>query len=290
MRFKTIQVLAAVLVIASLGACVKPKLKRLNPELAIPLANGRLGVADVLARLDSSELVEVNQSGLMALVYSGEIFRLRAADLFTFPNASASETVFSPITLLPANFPSGQQQSFSGSEAINLSLNGFQAQRLIAKGGNVRISVTSNFSNDVALELNFPNATRSGAVLGTSISIPSNNSTPKTETRVISLADYQVNFGPNNEIAFDYEVTITSRGNGVNPSNNLQISFAFEDVEYREFAFNPIAQSFDIPADSIDLKIFKNTSSLSELLDFGFFNPSVRFEIENGFFAESEIL
>ena len=68
-----------------LSSCVKPTVKTFEPEFAIPIANGRLEVIDLLAA-DTSELVTVDGEGLVAIKYEGGVVKLKGSDFISIPN------------------------------------------------------------------------------------------------------------------------------------------------------------------------------------------------------------
>ncbi len=269
---------------AAVSSCLRPKLKKVNPEFAIPLAYGRLDVADVLARVDSTDLVELNSSGLLALVYEGDVFRLRAKDLLRFRDVNESFVI--PSTVDQDPFPAGTTVTIDGSANQNLSIDGVNARFLSAKAGVIDLTVNNSFQNPVNLTVTLTNSSKNGNPLQFNLSVPAN----ATRNQVVSLGGTTVDFGAGNELNIDYAIEIVSEGNPLTSNDALDLDFAFRAVEYRELRFDQYSETVTIPEDSIKLDIFKNSDPLGDNLDFGFQDPSVNITIDNGFALPSEIL
>lgn len=288
MRYSKAILFGLIPAIMGLSSCLKPKVKSINPEFAVPIASGRLNVADLLAA-DTSELVTVDGDGLMALTYEGGVFKLKGSEFIKIPNTQSAVGINSPLVLLAANFQEGETANFSGSQTQSFNLENLEINRMDASAGLFRIIVTSSFSNDVTVNFNVPSVKKNNQELDVSVTVPSNTANRESRVKLVSLADYSFIFGPNNELGFNYDVTITSRGNDVLVTDSLIISFAFENVEFKRLEFTPDEISFDVPRDSIDLKLFKNSSTFAEILDFGFFDPTVSLTFENGFGIAAEL-
>lgn len=289
MRYSNTLFATIVSALLVLSSCVKPKVKTFEPEYAIPIANGRLEVIDLLAA-DTSELVTVDGEGLVAIKYEGGVVRLKGSDFISIPNTESQVEIGSPLVLTPTTFPQGETQSFSGTQSQQFNINGLDITKLSTSGGLFRVVVGSTFSNDVRVDVNVPQAVKNGQPLSVSVNIPSNTANREIGLKLTSLAGYTFNFGANNELGFDYNVTITSRGNGVDLTDSVDVKFSFENVEFERIDFIPSNLEFDVPRDSIDLEIFKNSSSFADIIDFGFFNPTVGLTFENGYGIDAEIL
>lgn len=278
-------------VAASLIACVKDiQLKTVEPQIAIPLAYGRIDVTDLLARQDTSDLIQADGSGLMALIYDANVFRMKGADLIKIPNSQSEVTINSPITRSAPQFPEGSSAGFNGSSQQSFSLGNVELRKLVGKGGLLNLTVFSTFANDVAITLEIPNATKNGDTLSVDLNIESTDNSSKFKQKTVSLEGYEFLFSANNGMDFNYTATINSRGNAVEATDELRISFAFNNVRFSRLELNSANETFDLPPAEIDLKLFRNSAAFADVIDFEFFDPEVELTFINGFVLGSEII
>ena len=278
-------------VLTSITACVrKYDPDRLasgswDPNLAVPLAFSHFTVYDILDRADSNDLVVIDpNTGLLALIYSGQAFSFSARDVLELPDFaftaeySAGEFGFPVIPSFNQNISGGASESFNyipdgGGELYTLTLD----------AGDLTIDLETDLQHDLEVELTFPYIALAGVPLVVSIPLP-HTGMPTTAANVeIDLSDYVVDFtaggGTSNTMEYEVDVVISGNGNPINGNESLDVEVALGGL-----LFNLVTGDFGqrvvgIDGDSILLAIFQNvTDGYFELND-----PRLYLDVSNSF-------
>ncbi|HET6245753.1 MAG: hypothetical protein H0V01_05030 [Bacteroidetes bacterium] len=272
--------------IVLLQGCIKDKLSldnlkdEWNPTFAIPLVNASLGVYEILANTDSSDIVVIDPvTGFIALVYSGEVVSFDARDIVGLQDQIGQDD----ITLSPSEFSTltttGSVSKTQNSTHVYLPTSVIQIDSLRLKSGTIQLNVNNSLNHSGTLKIRIPGMVKNG--ISFEQTIPISSSLPNN-LQTINLQGYSVKMasGPGNyneipiEYILDLNYSIGQSGNG-----NISVERRFIGWEFDRI-FGYFGQQIVSSAqDSIQLKIFNNSTD-------GYFeltNPSIKFNIINSF-------
>jgi hypothetical protein len=137
---------ALLLLLLALYSCDVDNLKYddWKPVVAVPLAYSDFDVYDVLNRTDSlQELLVVDQDGLLALNYKGELFSFSLDELLDIPDQNYNQTL--PLNPgMASSIESGLGASFSDAVEfpLNIEPNDVRVDEVVFLSGNVNLSYT----------------------------------------------------------------------------------------------------------------------------------------------------
>ncbi len=298
MKKNTIQLTLFVLLMLSLiASCKKYDPAKLTstawtPNLAVPLAHGHFTVYDILARTDSNDVVVIDPStGLIALVYRGEIVSYEADDLVDMQDYSTS------VSLGDADYSIGVSGSYTGtssgsqSNEVNPTLNsGVELYTTTFKQGTMNINITTDLAHDVDVTITIPDLLEGGVTPFTrTITLSYSGSVPQSGNQSVDLTAAMMDFTNGgssfNEFDIQTDVTISGTGQPITGTESVDVQFDFVGLEFEKCTGYFGQQSIAVGNDSILLKIFDNEpDGYFELLD-----PRVRFTVTNEFGIPSEI-
>ena len=280
--------MATLLLVSSflMFSCNKKDLSKIaagtwNPNFAIPLAYGEFGVYDILAVTDSlDELAIDSETGLISLIYSGELYNLQTNDFFTLNDVSTSFNANLLDFGMTPQLVFNQTVNASLDETITFNLNGHELHELLFKDGSLNVNLSSDFQHNLTAVITFPGMTRNGNVVSETINLPYTGGT-STENLSIDLENVLSNFnttGTPNQLAIEIELTLEGTGNEVVGTENVSISINLNNLDFIHFRglISPEEVNF---TDSISIRLFDAVTDGT----FSFTNPKITFSISNGF-------
>jgi hypothetical protein len=293
-KTKIVIALALFITVAFLFGCKKLELDKIaggswNPNFAVPVAFGEFDVYDILARVDSNEVVVIDPViGNISLMYSGDLFEFSASDLFTLEDFSVGET-FSAGDLNLATSP-----SFSGSVSANTQTslniptsNNVEIHQVQFTSGGLTIEVATNIRHQVNAVISLPDFIKNGNPVQRSISINGAGTTGTvTSQENINLTNATLDMGSagNNEFNVQVEATVTGSGAPISGNEFLQITIIANNMNFASVVGYFGQTSLNIQ-DSILLRIFDNVNQGV----FQFNDPKFRLDISNSFGVPAQI-
>lgn len=258
-----------------------------NPDLAIPLAHTNFSVYDVLARVDTADLI-VNDpiSGSLSLVYNSLIASLKAEDLYGNISFNENLTYTTPALNLPivANYTGST--SSSRAEILNFtSPNNEELDHIFFKGGFFNFSITTNIRQNISLKVTFPKLLNGSTPVTRDLVLNYQGSTPMNASFQIDLtelkADFTLNGTDHNKLEAKIDATITGDGSqGISGSETLNLNISSDKLAFHNidgyFGQGPILQQ----SDSVLIRIYQNTDQVGH---FELKNPQVIFTVDNSF-------
>lgn len=241
----------------------------IQPTLALPIINSKLGVYHILARDDSTQLVQPTSGGELALVYKTTFAGPNSA-IFSFPDIVFSESFAFEHPGNDIRIDSSINYSTEVVQEINIP-----APKLISaklEGGTFRVTVYNTFKN-ARLLLEFP-----GIITADNARVSIDNELSIGETSIpISLENASVDFSLNgqevNTIRANMQLIIDYDEQYSQPKQErIDFSFDFSDLEFEslEGDFGGLAL-FEI-SDSILINLFKS----SQEGEIGLADPRIR--------------
>ncbi|TNE54829.1 MAG: hypothetical protein EP338_05785 [Bacteroidetes bacterium] len=256
-----------------------------NPNLAIPIGHAKFGVYDVLAQIDSNDLIIIDpQTGEIALVYNSEIASFSSTSIVDF--GTVSETI--EVSLADLNIPASGSFNGSGNtfrtEPITVNMpNGVELDSVFFKAGTMNLHLESELRHDLDVTMTFTDMKKGGPPITRTFSKQFNGTVPQTEDIAVDLADVHADFTRGgitvNETQVDVVVKVTGTGEPINGDEKLSMTMSIADAEYHYvkgyFGQQTVGQSID----SVLLRVFQNAADGT----FELRNPYVNFFIENSF-------
>ena len=265
-RIQSVVILFSLLAIVLTG-CLKEdfdniKTDRWKPKVAVPLISSKFTAKDIIHRFETGGFLEIDDSQLITVVYTGELFSFKAAELFTLPDFP----YLFPDTIIQTNIPvPGEEQLTS------VKLN----------SGNMTYDISGSSPDNVVVDITILNAKKSNAVLQRSISIRPNGNQQFNAKGTIELDGYQFNLtGPAgtgfNQIDMRYRAYSEKTGKSVPLSN---FSGNFSELKYQLVSGYLGEQNLGVQRDTILLDLFRNFRSGVVYID----DPLIELIIENSF-------
>lgn len=293
-RSKVVLVLTLLLVVALVVGCKKLELDKIaggswNPNFAVPVAFGEFDVYDILARVDSNEVVVIDPNeGNISLMYSGDLFELNAKDYFDIPNIN-EQFQFNTNDLNVSGTP-----TFSGSHSVNLQEEiafpvdiDVEIEQISLLSGEIAIEIVTNFRHEVVAEITLPDFLLNGSPMTATVTLNGAGTTGNvSETEIIDLSDVVIdlNSSSNNSFELNTEITINGSGEPVQGTEFIEINFDLSDLEYLS-AIGYFGQNAVAIQDSILLRVFESVNSGV----FQFNDPKFRLDITNSFGIPAQI-
>lgn len=258
-----------------------------NPDLAVPLAYSTFGVYDILARVDSSDLI-VNDpnTGSLSLVYNSVIASLNAQDLYGNISFNENYVYTTPALNLPivANF-SGNQSSTRTEVLTFNGPNGEEIDHMSFKSGFFNFDLTSDIRQDIMMTITFPKLLNGSTPVTRDVLLDYQGTTPMTASFQIDLtdltADFTLNGTDHNKLEAVIDATIMGDGTqGINGSETVSLNFSSQNMVFRNmdgyFGQTALLQQ----TDSVLIRIYQNTDQVGH---FELKNPEVIFTVRNSF-------
>jgi hypothetical protein len=257
-----------------------------NPNIAAQVGYATFGVYDVLAIIDSSELLIIDPvSGQIGLVYKSEIASYQSEEIVDLGEITDNyEFNISDLNINPSPAFVGQANSIK-NEGIQLNVeNGIEIHNVKFENGNLLLHLETTLKHDLNVNLRFPGLLENGVPIQRNFTFNYTGSVPQVSDLSISLSNVDGDFTVNGTTTNRTNVIVTTQVNGtgesVDGNETLTLDLNSANIEYLNvqgyFGQQQISQQ---TADSVLIKIFQNaTEGHFELND-----PKVNFKIENSF-------
>lgn len=256
-----------------------------NPTFAVPLVSSTLTVQDILDNTDDDSVIVIDQStGLLALIYTSEIFSLEAQEFFQLPDFNAGGGP--PIT-------PGQATDYTTNGSVTIALPpialdigptlnsvGASLNTIEFKAGNIELFANGNVSAPAEVTVSINNLTNGGTAFSHTCNFPNN---PVSQACLSnSLSGFTLDMsGGSNIINVGVSITYQSGGSLVpGQVNNYEVRF--RNLEYSLITGDLGQVSFNTGRDSVSLGIFDNTDDGTLFYE----DPSFFLRFENSIGAE----
>src|SRR6185437_2314937 len=153
--------------------CVKDKIdlnksgnNSISPQLAGALVYSSLTIKDILNKTNKNGQLTTDSTGFITLVYKGNLFSLKAADVVTIPaqtpvtaNVSLSVAEVAALNTLP----NGSSITVSDSSLVNFQTGGgAQVDILNCKTATLALNLNYNIKDNAVIKITIPGATLNG--------------------------------------------------------------------------------------------------------------------------------
>ncbi len=235
-----------------------------DPSVAGPLVNTTLGVDDILARTDSSDVSVDPQTGQIALVYDGNIFSFKGDSLVQLPDQSLPSGSLS-LSNQEENdlIDSGSVTKKGSADHVFNVQNGIEIDSTKLKNGTLDLELNSTFQHDGKLTITLPRVTKNGQQFQTTCDIDYQGSTPVTVEKELDLSDHTFDLtkGGDTVNRMVVEWTMKLEYNSGNPTNGeITYDLGLTDLEF-SWVFGDIGtQDIDLSRDSVFLRVFRSTT------------------------------
>jgi hypothetical protein len=259
-----------------------------NPSLAAPAINSTLTVYDVLAHTDSNDIVIIDSlSGLVSLVYKGNLYSYNPSNILTLTDQSANYT-FSLTPIQQTTLSGNGSVTATASQTITYNAGSANLDSIILKAGTLDFNINSSFQHNGSLTVSIPALKKNGVPFSATYTF-NYTGTPVSLTSSNNMQDYHFDLTQNGNTSntFDINYSLTLNyisGNSTNGSlsittgmNNWNFKTVFGD-------FGNVQIASDI--DSILVKIFNSTiNGYFELVD-----PKLNLYVHNSMGVPAEVI
>lgn len=273
----------------SITSCKKLEIDKIakgawSPALAVPVGNAHFNVYDVLSKSDTTDLVVIDNTGALKLVYRNQQELISGEDFVNLPdqgvayNRSAMDYGISPVASFSSTIV------IQVDEVIDFGAGGtYQLTSVDFKQGKLAIGVSTTLRHTVKFDLQFPDVLINGVGANASILLNNPNAISQSGSDTIDLSNAIMDLtnGPNgfNEIRVTGTVTITGSGNPITSAESIDIG-----VDLNNMGFDLINGDFGQTnifslSDTIAIKLFNNISN--GFIQFS--DPSADFKMTNSF-------
>ncbi len=285
---RRIRSLFALAILAVATVACNTEFNEITPTYAVPLISSKLGVYNLLAKVDSS-FIERGNNGLITLVYGNDIFQLPSESVVKFTTQSmGTQATYTGPTLNPFN-PGAPVEI---SQTVLLDFFGVTAEeiyKLLADSGLVRMELNSSIKHTINYEVTYENITvGSVPVKFTGNSVYQGANHVITDSRSLDGAtiDFGLNNTNHNKIKLTYLIKIYGQGgNPLSVGENISLISTISGIKFDFVECYLGQQDISIPVDSIPINLFQftNEEQTSQSGTFALTDPGVKIEIENAF-------
>ncbi|MFH0866668.1 MAG: hypothetical protein V1904_10755 [Bacteroidota bacterium] len=225
-----------------------------SPNFAAPLIHSKLTLRDILSDFDTNHLFVEDVTHFLYLIYNSTVFSQRADEIISIPDQTVN-TVWN----IPGPIPVGNSFVFSYSSSYNFtSAFNERFDSIVMKSGYINYSISADLNHDAQILVTIPGAKKNGQVFSKTISYDYQGSVPVNINDTFNLDGYTLEFGSNNQIVIDYEVSGPGDLNPDMSPHNVSLGESFLSLKFHKI-FGYIGQhTFIFNQDSVYLDIFKN--------------------------------
>lgn len=254
-----------------------------NPNLAVPIAHANFGVYDILALKDSSDLVIVDNTGALALVYNGDIFSVDAESLISMQDVNESVNLsFSDLNFTSAPAFNGSVSS-TNNQVITMDAGTAELHEVNFKSGLITLNISSELAHDLMCTITFPSLTINGTAVTRTVSLNYTGTVPHSASATVDLTGAKVDLTLGNttfnKLNATISTTINGTGEAISGAENTTVDFGFNNMRFSNVKGYFGQNSMGISGDTVLLKLFQNSTA-------GFFelvNPKIKFLADNSF-------
>jgi hypothetical protein len=201
-----------------------------NPNIAAPLINSSLTIANIISNTNNSANVVVDKTNFCTLVYKSTLFSYMAKDLIQLPVQTVSQSYsLSAAQIAQLQLNPGQSFSVNYVQAVNFDTTGtggILVDSIIYKSGILSDYIVSGFKYNIAITALIPSARKAGISFSSTVNINYTGAIPTVSTNNMDISGYH------------FDMTDSVHG-----SNKFNIYYAL--------AFIPVAGSSISPTDQI---------------------------------------
>jgi len=277
-------------------ACVKEKIdltksgsNSIGPQYAGALVYSRLNLGDIMKKTNKNGQLTTDSTGFITLVYKGNLFSLKAADVVTIPSQTPASVNYglSAADVIAINAaPIGGAIPVKDSSLINFQAGGStQIDILNCKTASLAINLVYGIKHNASIKITIPSATLGGIPFTQTIPVTYSGS-PVNVSQNYSLNGYTINMTnggtTHNEIKIKYDITITKSGNPTNIGDAVSFTETFSNVTYNSI-IGYLGQQFLSPnTDTVAITIFQN-NILGAGATFKLVNPLIKVFLTNSY-------
>jgi hypothetical protein len=241
-----------------LYSCGKLTIEGDDRTIAIPIAQGKVSLQDLIDRSESKASLKIDSDGKLTAYYEGEILRENSAKIFPpvpgifeFPIPSPKSDVLLPVKST------------------------YQISKGIFDNSSIFFNVTHNKKEVVNITMTIPTVSKDGKVWKQDYKLDFTNSSTGVIATPASNLDKWVAQPINNKIRFEYTAT---NNNGENVAlQNISMRYDILRFSYLDGYFGN--HVFDIKNNSIKLNIYDGWKSGGIVFD----NPNILLSVDNAF-------
>ncbi|TVR83413.1 MAG: hypothetical protein EA412_00910 [Chitinophagaceae bacterium] len=289
LKTNRIAVIIFLLFVLSSTSCLKDNLDfdkmtttEWTPEFAVPLVFASLSVYDIITE-DTSELFVIDQNtGQVALAYSGSLISFDIRDIIQLPDLNF-EYLFNLSSQEISDFVNNGAITKSESYTYDISAQtDLKIETLVIEEGILELEITSDIQHSGELIVSIPGMERNNVPFEVTIPLDYNGSQISV-TESVDLSNYtiEMNSGTqgNNEIGIQYVFSAEYEGQPITVADLIRIDHTFEKLEFLKI-FGDIGEHTLLEQeDTINIDFFDNNQA-------GFFDlvsPYVQLSIANSF-------
>ena len=240
----------------------------LEPELVAPLMYGSMSLEDIVELVDSLDYTEVDEEGLIYIVYSDTAFTVRADTMVDIPDKLVTTYYIDSDVNIPVwlGTPIDDTASFFKNERFTFELDGNdRVDSILIKEGEIVIDVMSSFEHKGLLTISSSQILNMNRDTFSYVIDISDLSGSFTHHQVFPSDGYLLKSEIENDTSFikiNFRLDLINSGNLINPDDQCEIQTSFDNLDfYKVFGFidsrDLITErsAFDIPffADNPDL-------------------------------------
>jgi hypothetical protein len=274
------------LLMAVLQGCLKDNFdlekikKEWNPTFAVPIIHARLGVYDILANADTSDLVVVDPvEGFIALVYKGELASFYARDIVKLPDQQGDYQLGLTVPQISGFQTQGTYSRTETVSHVYAAEGQVQIDSILFKSGAFIFQILSTLPCQGSITLSIPTLVKNNQPYQKIIPLVPN----QTLIENINLTGYKMAMskypGDYNKFEIIYTTNLTYGGEQINSNQKVSINWNTSSWEFAGlFGYFGQAQ-VGLDQDSVPLRIFNNSTG-------GYFaltDPKINLIIDNSF-------
>jgi hypothetical protein len=229
----------------------------LNPQIAVPLISTQTSFQEILDATDDFVQFEVDQSGLLSLVYPGDTIDVTAQQLLL------------PIPVFGEILIADTVSNFSLEFIPGLTID-----EAVFKSNSLFFTVIPPDGDSYSITATIPSFRKDGEALIVTFDVPSDMTGQVVQSPFVDLNGIEL-IGSLEAIDISYDAR-NSSGERVS-FDTLRLDIDFVNFSYVEGAFT--TQEFPIPPRLLRINTFSNVVSGEVVFD----NPSLEIEINNSF-------
>ena len=247
-----------------------------QPTFAVPIFDGSVTVADMVAEVDSSFL-EVRSDGLLQFVYSEKVISFDVDETISVPDFNAPRQ---STTAFPISFTTPTPITVNDDFEVDLALSPTELYSILLKSGQIRLSFNSDFDFNVTVTIDLPTAKLNGVAFSQQFQIPANSN---GFVQNLDLTGYEVSCETDagvstpNRFPVAYEFVVPANST-IRAGDQMDIDLGIRNIFHKVARCNLTQRRVELPADTITVTAYDNTFDVNDLtLD----SPKIEFEIIN---------
>ncbi len=265
----------------------------ISPQYAGALVYSSLTLADIMNKTNKNGQLTSDSTGFVTLVYKGNLFSLKAADVVTIlvqPAANANVSLTAAEVLALNTPPYGGNITFSDSTFITFQAGGqTQIDILNCKTANLALSLNYSIKDNAIIKITIPGATLGGVAFTQTIPVTYSGS-PVVINQNYSLNGYKIDMTngntTHNVIKIKYDVIVAKASTYVSAlGDGVSFTQTFNNVTYSSIIGYLGQQSLSPnAADTVPITIFQNSTTIGgPNVSFQIVNPSIKVFLTNSY-------